>query len=274
MKNLETPEKFETPENSMELEMDNSRREFLKKLGRFSLLLGLGSFQTVLEGCASFDRGLKTEVIDKELRKFNTEINDPHDFLKYLEAREFIIADEVFTAYANPIDKRPKWLGEPLGGYSPRNYLNTEEEKKELETRLNDMEMSKPEIDFYLSLFQSIDIILLRESTLQNESFPTLLEHERMHKNIVHNTLEDYKKLKKAAQEIMSRRDKDGIPLVTERVSRDNFRVVAAQMNWTEFYTYMAGNEFGLEAEEMLKNDYPEAHQLYITMKEKSKIKK
>ena len=42
MKNLETPEKFETPENSMELEMDNSRREFLKKLGRFSLLLGLG----------------------------------------------------------------------------------------------------------------------------------------------------------------------------------------------------------------------------------------
>lgn len=255
-----------------------SRREFLEKMAMGATVLGLGGIETVLSsGCATRKIGLKNEEIHEGLERFYREIEDPNEYLKYLEDREFVIKNEIFDSYARTVDKRPEWLSSPVGGYISENYLDKKEEQEEFRERLVRLRLSQDETKFYESLFTSSDIIIFRESILKEEFFLKALSHERFHKAMKHLSNDEYKLMKQAAREIMNRRDEKDMHFVREKYYKGKtsfgFYTAAASMNWEEFYTYLAQGEFDDSVEQALKTDYPEVHALFDRIRESCKLK-
>lgn len=255
-----------------------SRREFLKKLAIGAAILGFGGIEAALSsGCAIRKTGLKTEEIHKRLERFNQDLEDPNEYLQYLEDREFIIKNEIFDSYARTVDKRPEWLNAPVGGYMSENYLDTEEERREFKERLTRLGLSQDEIKFYESFFTSADIIIFRESIIKEKFFLKALPHERFHRAIKQLNNEEYKAMKQIAQKIINKRDKEDMPVIKEKYYKGKtsfgFYTAAASMNWEEFYTYLAQGEFDVSAEEILKTDYPEIYEIFTRIKESCKIK-
>lgn len=271
-------EKIDNPEEERESLERMSRREFLKKLGMGAAVLGLGGIETVLSsGCAAHRIGLKNEEIRKGLDNFYRELEDPNEYLRYLEDREFVIKNEIFDSYARTIDKRPEWLTNPVGGYMSENYLDKKVEVEEFRERLAKLRLSQDEIKFYESLFSSADLIIFRESILKEDFFLKALPHERFHKTIKQVSNEEYKMMRQAAQEIMDRKDEQDSHFVKERYYKGKtsfgFYVAAASMNWEEFYTYLAQGEFDDSVEQTLKTDYPEVYEIFNKIKESCKLK-
>lgn len=255
-----------------------SRREFLQKLATGAIVLGLGGFEFVLSsGCATRKIGLENEEINKGLEYFAQKLEDPNGYLDYLEDREFVIKNEIFDSYARTIDKRPEWLNNPVGGYMSENYLDTKEEQEEFKKRLSELGLSQNEIEFYESFFTSSDLIIFKESILKDKFFLKALPHERFHKMIKHANNEEYKIMEQAAEEIIRRTDKNNNLFVNEKYYEGKFSsgfyVMAANMNWEEFYTYLAQGEFEDKVEETLKKDYPEVYVLFNKIKESCKLK-
>lgn len=69
------------------------------------------------------------------MKNFKEKIEDPNNYLKHLKEREFVIKNEIFDSYTQTVDKRPKWLVNPVGGYMSENYLDKKEEKEEFKER-------------------------------------------------------------------------------------------------------------------------------------------
>lgn len=255
-----------------------SRREFLKKLGLGAIILGLGGMEAVLSsGCSANRIGLKSEEVHKGLESFYRKLEDPNGHLKYLEDREFIIKNEIFDAYAQTVDKRPKWLGSPIGGYMSQSYLDRKEEVEEFREKLAELGLSRNEAEFYESLFASSDIIIFRESILKKRLFLKALPHERFHKAIAWLNDGEYRIMTEAAQEIMKSKDDRGVCLVAERYYENKvsfgFYTAAASMDWEEFYTYLAQGEFDDSVERALKDGYPKAYGIFSRIKEARKLK-
>lgn len=250
-----------------------SRREFLKRLAAGAAILGFGSLETMIaSGCMAGRTGLKNEEILRGLEKFQQrELKDPYGYLEYLRDREFIIQNEIFDAFAKTVDKKPWWLGSPLGGYLAENYLDTIEEQKEFRSRLQKLGLSQDAVEFYESFFKSTDIIIFRESTLQEkEFFPKVVAHERFHQAIKKLTSEEYKLIKNVAQEIMKSKDED-VFFVREKYHKKStvvgFYIAAASVNWEELYTYLAQGEFDERVEDVLRT-YPKAYAIFSRIKE------
>lgn len=271
-------EKIDNPEEERKSLEKISRRELLKKLRMGAVVLGLGGIETVLSGgCAVRRMGLKNEKIHEGLEHFYRELEDPNEYLKYLEDREFVIKNEIFDSYVRTVDKRPEWLTNPGGGYMSENYLDTKKEEQEFGERLAKLGLSQAEIKFYESLFTSTDLIIFRESLLKENFFFESLSHERFHRTIKQVSNEEYKMLRQAAQEIMDRRDGGNTHFVKERYYEGKtsvgFYVAAASMNWEEFYTYLAQGEFDDSIEQALRGDYPEVYEIFNKIKESCKVK-
>jgi len=271
-------EKIDNPEEDRESLEKMSRREFLKKRGIGAAVVGLGGVEAVLSsGCAAHRMELKNEEIHEGLEHFYRDLEDPNEYLKYLEDREFVIKNEIFDSYARTVDKRPEWLGNPVGGYMSENYLDKKVEVEEFRGRLAKLGLSQGEIKFYESLFASTDLIIFRESILKENLFLKALPHERFHKTIKRVSNDEYKTMRQAAQEIMDRRDKQDLHFIREKYYEGKtsfgFYVAAASMNWEEFYTYLAQGEFDDSVEQTLKTDYPEVYGLFNKIRESCKLK-
>ncbi len=254
-----------------------SRREFFKKLAAGAAILGFGSLETLIaSGCMAGKTGLRSEEILRGLERFQKkELKDPYGYLKYLRDREFVIQNEIFDAFAKTVDKKPWWLSSPTAGYLAENYLDTKEEQEEFRTRLQKLGLPQNEIAFYESLFKSTDILIFRESALQEkEFFPIAVAHERFHQAIKKLSSEEYELMKKTAQEIIYLKE-GSVPFVREKYHGEKavvgFYIAAASMNWEEFYTYLAQGEFDERVEDMLKN-YPKAYAIFSRIKEACKF--
>jgi len=265
-------------ENERKSFQEMSRREFLEGLSKVAMVLGLGGFEAVLSsGCAVKKMGLENAEINQGLDKFNHGPEDPNGYLKYLEEREFIIKNAIFDSYARTVDKRPEWMGDPVGGYASENFLDKKEEVEEFRQRLVKVGLTTEEIKFYESLFTSSDIIIFRESILKDKSFLQVLPHERFHKAMKRLSIEDYKIMRQASLDIIEKRDKDNRRLVSEKYYEGKntvgFYVAAASMNWEEFYTHLAQGVFDDSAEQFLKADYPEAYEIFNRIREDCRLK-
>lgn len=271
--------KKDSPKAERESLEKDSRREFLKKLGAATIIFGLGSVETALStGCATRRLGLRTEQINQGLERFYRELEDPNNYCELLENREFVIKNEIFDSYARTVDRRPDWLVNPIGGYVSENYLDTREEE-EFRERLANLGLPEDEINFYETLLTSTDVIILRESVLQTESFLNVLPHERIHREIKHLNANEYRTIRQAAQELMNRRNERGISFVRERRysgeadAPAGFYNAAAHINWEEFYTYLAQGEFDNSVEQALRTEYPEAYEIFDRIKNASALR-
>jgi hypothetical protein len=254
-----------------------SRRVFLEKMLKGAAVLGIGGLGPLMSGGrVTSGMELRNEEISEGLENFNRKLEDPNGYLEYLEDREFVIQNEIFDAYAKTVDKRPHWGGDPVGGYLSKNYLDKKVEVEEFAERLAKLKLSKNEIKFYESLFTSTDLIIFRESILQQEFFLKALPHERFHMKMKELDSKEYNYMMKVAKNLLSRTDKDNFHFVTENMDSKyvgGFAKMQAHMNPEEFYTYLAQGEFVPEAEEAFKNEFPDAYEVFSKIKESCKLK-
>ncbi len=274
---IPSQEATNNPEEERKSLEEMNRREFLRKLGMGLTVLGLGGVEAVLSsGCASSRIGLKSEEIRQRLESFYRKIEDPNGYLNYLEECEFVVKNEIFDSYARTVDKRPEWLVSPAGGYMSRNYLDKKEEAEEFRERLAKLGLQQDEIKFYELLFSSSDLIILRESVLEEDFFLTVLPHERFHKAMKRLSNDEYRMMMQAAQDIMDRADGQK-HFVKERYYKGKnsvgFYIAAASMNWEEFYTYLAQGEFDDSVEQALKTDFPEQYRIFSEIRESCRLK-
>lgn len=245
-----------------------SRRSFLKNIAA-GAALGFAGLEAT--GCATSNIGMKTEKIHRGLGRFSRKIEDPNNYLEYLREREFVIQDEIFDSYARTVDKRPRWLSNPVGGYMSKNYLDKKEEIVEFRRRLEKLGLSKKEVGFYESLFTSTDLIIFRESILKipensiDIDFLEALPHERFHKQVKRLSKKEFGVLERGAKGIMNKYE--------EKFSSGSF-AAAAKMNWEEFYTYLAQGEFGKKIEDALEKNYPEAYKIYAKIRDDCRLEK
>ncbi|MBU1202365.1 MAG: hypothetical protein KJ583_06610 [Nanoarchaeota archaeon] len=253
-----------------------NRRNFLNVMGKGITVLAVGGLENLLSGCATTLPRVSDEELTTQYNSIIVSINDPNNYLRFLQEREYVVPNKVFEAYAKTIDKRPQWLSNPSGGYLEKNYLDTNEEKKEIIERFNKLGLNKNEITIYSTLFTSSDIIILKESVLKDKSFEKVMPHERFHKKMKKLSNEDYNHMIKVANELLERRDENDFRFVQERDDSKyagGFAEVQAHMNHEEFYTYLAQGEFILRVEEALKKDYKKAYEIFDEIRNACKLK-
>lgn len=255
-----------------------NRRDFMKFAGKGVLAGFLAGSLPGAIGCA-VNKGL-TESKQSNLEEIcNSEdsFNDPYNFSGYLEDREFVVPDKVFDSYAQIVDKKPDFGGAPAAGYLTKNYLDTEEELKEFNERLGNLNLSEIETEKYTRLFTSSDIIVIKESVLKDkEKFRKFLPHERFHKNIQKLDKQDYDYMMSVADDLVWKETDNGLRFVRERETSKylgGFALAEATENPEEFYTYLAQGEFMPRVEKTLKEDYPKAYDLFNEIKNECEIK-
>lgn len=285
----ETPEFVPDSEKSKKSPRGFPRRDFLKKIGLVGGALVLGFYgldtgarrkkEMEIESSEIEDKGLDDDEIQKGLEKFQKEIKDPNDYLKYLKNREVIVRDEIFDAFSKTVDKISTRVDnkEPVGGYLARNFLDTKTAQQEFQDRLKTLGLTGEEVGFYQKLFSSSDLIIFRESILQTEYFLYALPHERFHKNLGHLDDEEYIIMAEAAKKVITRYKEDRLYLYLQEErakGKNTYRTSApaAGNNWEEFYTYLAGGDFGKEPEKLLAQEYPKAYQIYQEILESTKL--
>jgi len=255
--------------------MEMNRREFLGLMGRGATMLAIGGLEGVLSGCATKLPRVNEIELASYYNSITSLIDDPNNYLRFLREREYIVPDDIFESYARTVDKRPEWLSDPMGGYLSRNYLDTNEERKEFIDRLNKLGLSEEEISFYSTLFTSSDIIIFKESVLKDKNFEKIVPHERFHMAMKRLNKEDYDYMMDVANELLDRRD-DGARFVRERDDSEyvgGFAVVQAQMNPEEFYTYLAQGEFMPRVEEVLNKDYPRTYEIFNRIRDECRLR-
>jgi len=217
-------------------------------------------------------QGLTTEKIQQGLNNFQ-KIEDPNDYLKYLEEREFIVKNEILQAYAQVVSSGPKFRGDVWGGYISKNFLDTKKEKAAFRKKLIEICLSKKEAQFYEKFLSSSDIIVFPDKILENEFFLKALPHERMHR--------EFKKLPKKIREKMYQavkdfmwEEKEGTQSelrILERTYPGKFSgggaIVEISLNPEEFYTYLAQGELEESTEIEFAKMYPQEYKQYSLIK-------
>lgn len=241
--------------------------------------------------------------------EYYNNIDDPKGYLSYLKKREFIVKDNILSAYAEAITDN-MW-GTPRGGYIDRVFLGDSERKK-FKENLKKLGLNNEEIEFYVNLFSTPDIIVLSESTLSKtslevyedesleykDSFLVILHHERIHQALEKLDQNELKILRSAAKgfidedrkrktealdlgiygELIDMEDKNKYPkekqlLLNERFNGENPRFQIA-LNNEEFYPYLGCGSLRDEAGHEFKKRYPEAYLIFSKLRDSCKPQK
>lgn len=256
--------------------MKMDRRIFLSLMGQGAAVLALGGLESVLNGCATTLPRVNQTRLTSHYNSISSSIDDPHNYLRFLNENEYIVPDDVFESYARTVDKRPEWMGNPIGGYLNTNYIDTRAEKKEFINRLEKLGLNNDEIAIYSTLLTSSDVIIFRASVLIDGSFEKVMPHERFHKKMKRLGEEEYSYMMQVADELLERRDDNDLRFFRERFDskyRGGFAFMSAQMNHEEFYTYLAQGEFIPEVEETLRKDYQKAYKIFDRIREECRLR-
>ncbi|MBS3140928.1 hypothetical protein J4405_02175 [Candidatus Woesearchaeota archaeon] len=213
----------------------------------------------VLAQSAQLTDQQKTELIQQRTRR--------------MQANEFLVHQNVLDAYFNTLMKEKSLYHGAKGGYLKINYLSFWKRitfRREL-VRLG---YSQEDINKYLNLFTQEQIIVLSESLLENESeFNNILSHERIHLLMDKLSKTDLDELKRAYDDLINRKTQFGTWFIEDgpdrAVTSDEYHLIV-QMNWNEFYPYLAGNKFKSRVERALREEYPRANQIFQDMKTRS----
>jgi predicted aminopeptidase len=245
-------------------------------MGKGAVVLALGGLESVLSGCATTLPRVSQSKLASYHNSITSSVEDPHDYLRFLNEDEYIVPDDVFDAYVRTIDKRPKWISNPIGGYLSKNYIDTNAEKKEFINRLKKLGLNEDEVAIYSTLLTNSDVIIFRASVLKDKSFEKVIAHERFHKKMKILNDEDYRYMMDVANELLERRDDNGLSFVRERYNskyRGGFAVMFADLNHEEFYTYLAQGEFIPEVEKTLRTDFPKAYEIFDRIRDECRLK-
>ena len=285
------PEQRKTEERD-QTSPDMSRRKF----GKLALAAAaaIAAFETGSAKASPLEKRKQRIENHPSYQESFENLEDPNNFKEHLKDGEYIVDNEIYKEYSKIIDNRdlPEWAHNPIASYHKYNFLDTPKEKQEFRSKLEVKGLEREEIQFYMLLFSSRDIIIISEKTFQDtEHFPKILAHERMHQELYDLEKEDrgmFLKMKAVAEEITSRKrpfDLAGkeiqMPFIQENYRQISERSpgytagmfnIAIEDNWQEFYTYMAQGYLEQFVEDTLKEEYPEVHEKFTELKEKCKL--
>ena len=195
-------------------------------------------------------------------------IDDSHDYLRFLKEDEYVVPDKILRAYRKTVDKRLSSI--PYAVYLKKNFLDTNDEKKEFIGRLKNMGLNEEEVAVYSTIFTSLDVIVITKSTLEG-TFEKVLPHERFHKKMNELNDEDYGNMIKVAREMKVKlypKQEEGVC-----VDSRNWCYIATVLDPEEFFPYLAQGEYLPKVEEMVKADYPEVYKLFDKIRDECKLK-
>ena len=210
------------------------------------------------------------------LRQYYTMISDPHQYLQYLESREYIIPDNVFDAYANAVEKRPIvfWIQGPSAAYISRNFLEGEE-RESFQKQLARQGYTKEESEIFSSILCAQGNIVLKESLLQDSFFQEALCHERVHREVDALSSEEKDVLRQAYDGLKSRSHPQRKGEFLD--DKDEYSGVISSLvyaNGNEFPPYLATGAFKGFVEDSMFSDFPAAYAIFQRVKRHSSLKK
>ena len=211
------------------------------------------------------------------LKDYHTKMNfdDPYDVIPRLREREYVVPHNVLQIYAHIVDNVLFDVSDIKGGNLSRNFLAYGDRKDHFEKKLKEAGYQKEEINEYINLFSEAGIRVYSDEAIKDkEYYPTAISHERMHEEIGRLNKAEKNIIQKAADDLVYRRH--GISWwLSEKFVKggSGFFMMAAHKNWEEFYTHMADGRWEDFVEETLKEEYPQAYEVYLGVKERSRFK-
>jgi hypothetical protein len=234
-----------------------------------NLLIGTG-LTALLLGCGSIiPRASEEDLL--QYRKM--ELANAPQAVSCLKEGEYLIPDAVLDIYARIVDPRPTtfWSGGPVAGTIDYNRLQGQE--SEFLLKLGEKGYSKKESQVFYTILSTPGNIFFKQSESREESFPETVLHERVHKEFNRlNPLEQVK-VRQAYEELRKRAPPDGLGLyIDDKLKYHGFVTMAVDLNWKEFFPYLAQGALEDYVEEALKQEFPEAYDLFLGVKEKAKV--
>ncbi len=233
----------------------------LATLGLTALLLGCGSV---------IPRANEEDLL--QYRKM--ELANAPQAVSCLKEGEYLIPDVVLDVYARIIDPHPItfWGGGPIAGTIDHNYLQGQE--NEFLLKLGEKGYSKKESQVFYTILSMPGNIFFKQSESKAGSFRRNLFHERVHREVRTLTLKEQEKIYNAHKQLKKHvppQDPEG-PFFEDKAGYAGFATMAVDLNWKEFFPYLAQGALEDYVEEALKTEFPEAYDLFLGVKERAKV--
>lgn len=236
----------------------------INKLAAFGLV-------ALLSGCGSvIPRASEEDLL--QYRKI--ELANAPQAVSCLNEGEYLIPDEVLDVYARMVDKRETTFwggGGPVAGTINHNHLQGQED--ELAEKLTERGYSPKEVQMFYTILSTPGNIFFKQSESREESFPEAVLHERVHKESNRLKPEDQMKVYQAWEGLRKHAPPDGYGLyIDDKLKYRGFVTMAVDLNWREFFPYLAQGALEDYVEEALKQEFPEAYGLFLGVKERAKV--
>lgn len=233
------------------------------------VILSLFYFNKQSYALGSHSKNIKKHFLTKP--KQNLEIIDPYGIIPLLEEGEYIIPDAILDRCAKLVGKEK--TSEINASFINVNYFDTEAKLAKFKKVLREeLGLKRRAANRYINALTTVGNIIIRESGLKKYSIIDTLPHERMHREINKLSFEDKNKLAKVARKLLRRSTDEGA-LVRKKDPQAGSGMTykwEAIKNWEELYTYLAGGVFDEQAEEVLKEEFPEEYAIYKNIKQKT----
>ncbi len=190
-----------------------------------------------------------------------------------LKEGEYFIPDTVLDTYARMVDSRPTtfWGGGPVGGIIDYNRLQGQEE--EFLLKVEEKGYSEKESQILYTILSTPGNIFFKQSESGEADFSEKVLHERIHKEFDQLKPEDHEKVYQTWKTLRGRTPPSGLGIyIDDKPKHMGFVTMAVDLNWKEFFPYLAQGALEDYVEEALKQEFPEVHDLFLEVKERAKV--
>jgi hypothetical protein len=254
------------------------------------------SFKKTLIGLLATSAGCSTlpsiSQVDYQqtLTQAESSFDDPHNIKRYLEDNEYIVDQEVLSAFSKSL--RDGFFI-PKAVHLSKNYLDTDEEVDKFEELLGKSGYLENEVDSYMVLFSTPKTIILSDTAIvDKEETLRYLAHERFHQEMKKLGPLDYTLMEEVAEKLMKvRKPNTGDSLkmmqgVLEGIRKEYGEQAAKEHEidllsyylapavvrmgmWEEVYAHTATGSAPKEIEEHIERLSPKAWDIYSAIKER-----
>lgn len=187
---------------------------------------------------------------------------------KKLNHGEFVIPDKVYRLYVKAVMPGDGIFERVLMGH---RVLGDDRESfayMKLSQFLREEGYGEKDIAIFLDIFSTTGNIILSESGLKDGAAEIYLRHERMHREFHNLQIDEKLTLRRAVLDFLEDKYSNGNQIIQD--NDGGFTVSLVRSKWTEFYPYLTTGSLTVETLEAFRERYPEAHQIFLGMLDRS----
>ncbi len=171
------------------------------------------------------------------------------------------------------MDSRPTtfWGRGPVAGHITYNRLQGRE--KGFLSKLEEKGYFPKESQIFYTILSTPKNIFFKPSESEEADFPEAVLHERVYREISRLNYEDQVKIHLAWEKLKKRTPPAGYDLfLDDKPKYAGFVAMAVDLNWKEFFPNLAQGTLEEHVEETLKQEFPEACDLFLEVKDRAKV--